>query len=370
MVLRLPCVVFSIIVLVVVTTTVAGIAVHAGAQVGSLVLASPMLEPRSGHTATLLSDGKVLVAGGMRRNQDFYKSAELYDPATKKFRATGEMNLARVGHAAVLLRSGKVLIVGGWIGHGCTDSVELYDPSIEKFVLIAKMTSRRGRPSATLLSNGDVLIAGGADHDTPGGIASAEIFHADGLRFEPVGSMHYARISHTATLLNDGRVLIAGGRGESVTATAELYDPQTKTFLQTGSMRTARYKHTAGLLPGGKVLVAGGSDDRDWEGLTNSAEIYDPDTEKFVATSPLNDKRFKLPEESVQFPSGRILVAGGSKRVEIYDENAKGFLLAAGQMGDDWHFMTATLLKDGTALLAGGYADNDLGTSQTWIYRP
>lgn len=370
MMLRFQGVVFAAIAVVVVVTTFAGISVHAGAEVGSLVPASPMLEARSGHTAILLLDGRVLIAGGMRRNQEFYRSAELYDPASKKFQATGEMNLARVGHAAVLLRSGKVLIVGGWISHECTDSAELYDPLTGKFAEIAKMASRRGQPSATMLSNGDVLIAGGADHDTTGGIASAEIFHADTLRFEPVGSMHYARISHTATLLKDGRVLIAGGRGESVTATAELYDPQTKTFLQTGSMRTARYKHTAGLLPDGKVLVAGGSDDRDWQGLTNRAEIYDPDSATFVATSPLNDKRYKLPEESVPLPNGRILVAGGSKRVEIYDGNTKSFLLAAGQISDDWHFMTATLLKDGTALLTGGYADNDLGTNQTWLYRP
>lgn len=369
MVLRFPRVVFAVITLGVVTTFT-GFSVRAGAEIGSLVPASPMLEARSGHTATLLLDGRVLIAGGMRRNQEFYKSAELYDPAAKKFQATGEMNMARVGHAAVLLRSGKVLIVGGWIGHGCTDSAELYDPSTGKFTVIAKMASRRGQPSATLLSNGDVLVAGGADHDTPGGIASAEIFRADTLRFEPVGSMHYPRISHTATLLSNGRVLIAGGRGETVMATAELYDPQTKTFLETGSMLTARYKHTAGLLPDGKVLIAGGSDDRDWKGLTNSAEIYDPHSEKFVATSPLHEKRFKLPEESIQLPTGRLLVAGGSKRVEIYDPRSESFLLAAGQMSDEWHFMTATLLKDGTALLTGGYANNDLGTNQTWIYRP
>lgn len=368
MLLRLPRLIFAVITLIVVT--LAGISVHAGAEVGSLVGGTPMHEARSGHTATLLLDGRVLIAGGMRRNQDFYKSAELYDPATKRFQATGEMSLARVGHAAVRLQSGKVLVVGGWIGHGCTDSAELYDPSTGKFLQIAKMAGKRGQPSATLLSNGDVLIAGGADHDVPGGIASAEIFRANTLRFEPVGSMHFPRISHTATLLNDGRVLITGGRGESVTATAELYDPQTKTFRQTGNMLKARYKHTAGLLTDGKVLVAGGSDARDWQGLTNTAEIYDLGTEKFVATSPLNDKRFKLPQDSVQLPTGSILVAGGSKRVEIYDRSANNFLLAAGQMSGDWHFMTATLLKDGTVLLTGGYANNDLATNETWIYRP
>jgi len=99
-------------------------------------------------------------------------------------------------------------------------------------------------------------------------------------------------------------------------------------------MLTARYKHTAGLLTDGKVLIAGGSDDRDWQGLTNSAEIYDPHDQKFVATSPLNDN-FKLPEESVQLATGKMLIAGGSKRVEIYDGDAKSFLLAAGQMSGD-----------------------------------
>src|SRR5271167_5229916 len=147
----------------------------AASRVGSVTPAAPMLEPRSGHSATLLPDGKVLIVGGMRRNQDFYRSAELYDPAIGKFQPAGEMSLARVGHAAVLLRSGKVLIAGGWVGQGGTDSAELYDPATGKFTVIAKMTTRRARPSATLLANGDVLIAGGADQDTPGGIASAEV---------------------------------------------------------------------------------------------------------------------------------------------------------------------------------------------------
>jgi hypothetical protein len=102
-----------------------------------------MLEPRSGHTATLLPDGKVLIVGGMRRNQDFYRSAELYDPATGKFQPAGDMAIARVGHAAVLLHSGRVLIMGGWIGHGATDS------------------------AATKLNDGSVLLAcgyPGTDH--------------------------------------------------------------------------------------------------------------------------------------------------------------------------------------------------------------
>ena len=145
------------------------------ASVGSIIPSAPMLEPRSGHTATLLADGRVLIAGGMRRNQDFYRSAELYNPATRSFQQTGAMSQGRVGHIAVLLHSGKVLIAGGWIGHGCTNSAELYDPATGQFkILPAKMTAPRGDSRATVLLNGDVLITGGADHDSPGGIASAE----------------------------------------------------------------------------------------------------------------------------------------------------------------------------------------------------
>ncbi|HUA15452.1 MAG TPA: kelch repeat-containing protein [Verrucomicrobiae bacterium] len=345
-------------------------AITAADSAGAVIPGVAMLEPRSGHSATLLPDGKVLIAGGMRRNQDFYSSAELFDPVTGRFQATGQMHVARVGQAAVLLRSGKVLVVGGWIGHGATDSAELYDPASRKFSLVSRMTAERGRPTATLLPNGDVLVAGGADHDAPGGIASAELFRADSLTFEALGSMHDARIGHTATLLDDGRVLVAGGRGESVNASAELYDPKTRQFTVTGPMVTARYKHIAGLLPDGRVLIAGGSDARDWRGTMSSAEIYDPHAGRFTATSPMSDSRFKLPDEAVRIGSGELLIAGGGKDVEVYNPGTGRFLLASGQLSDSWHFMSETRLKDGRILLAGGYADNDQATSQTWIYRP
>ena len=337
---------------------------------GSVSPAGSMLRPRSGHSATLLPDGRVIIVGGMRRNQDFYRSAEFFDPATGKFSPAGEMSIGRVGHAAVLLRSGKVLIAGGWVGHGGTDSAELYDPSTGKFTEIAKMTAKRGGPSAVLLANGDVLITGGAAPSGSGGIASAEVFNSDKMIFGAVGSMHTARVSHTSTLLKDGRVLIAGGRGENVTAVAELYDPEKRQFTATGNMLEARYKHTAGLLPDGRVLIAGGSTAEDWKGTLKSAEIYDPRTGSFTATSPMNDARFKLPDEAAQLASGQLLIAGGSKQVEIYNPGTGKFSIAAGRISDDWHFMSETRLKDGKVLLTGGYAYNDQATAQAWIYRP
>jgi WD40 repeat protein len=327
-----------------------------------------MIEPRSGHTATLLPSGEVLIVGGMRRNQDFFKSAELYDPKRGTFQAAGEMNERRVGQVAVLLRSGKVLIAGGWVGHGCTDSAELYDPVTGKFTeLSSKMTTRRGRPTATLLPSGDVLITGGGDHDSPGGIVSAEVFDAASMTFKSVAPMHFARIAHTATLLQDGRVLIAGGRGDRVNAVAEIFDPKTARFTDTGSLVTARYKHTAGLLPDGRVLIAGGSDERDWSGNLSSAEIYDPKTGRFTSTASLNDSRFKLPEE---LASGKLLVAGGNKNAELFDPDTGRFVSVSGEIGDSWHYMSETKLQDGRVLLAGGYPNNDRATAQAWIYQP
>jgi Kelch motif/Galactose oxidase, central domain len=340
-----------------------------GSRVGSLVPTSSMLETRSGHSATLLPDGKVLIAGGMRRNQDFYKSAELYDPATGKFQPTGEMNQRRVGHVAVLLRSGKVLVAGGWVGNGGTDSAELYDPTTGKFTVIAKMTTRRGRPSATLLADGDVLIAGGEEIENES-LASAEIFHANTLSFQQTGSMHQARIAHTATLLKDGRVLIAGGYAGGVVSGAELYDPTKGAFTETGALGTARCKHTAGLLPDGRVLIAGGSDSRGWNGNLSSAEIYDPRTGKFAAASTMNESRFKLPDEAVHLASGKLLIAGGSREVEVYDSASGKFLVVPGEMNDKWHYLTETKLRDGSVLLAGGYPNSDQATAQAWIYRP
>lgn len=338
-------------------------------RTGSVALGTPMLEPRSGHTATLLPDGKVLIAGGMRRNQDFYKSAELYDPGTGKFQPTGDMSIGRVGQIAVLLRSGKVLVAGGWVGHGGTDSAELYDPATGKFTAISRMTARRGRPSATLLRNGDVLIAGGEENDNES-LPSAEIFRAATLSFQSTGPMHHARVSHTATLLNDGRVLIAGGYGDSVSSSAELYDPKAGSFTETGSLATARCKHTAGVLPDGSVLIAGGSDNRGWNGNLSSAEIYDSKTGRFSAASSLISSRFKLPEEAVALASGKVLIAGGSKTVEVFDPATSRFAVASGEISAPWHFMTETKLADGTILLAGGYANNDQATAQTWIYKP
>jgi len=146
-------------------------------------------------------------------------------------------------------------------------------------------------------------------------------------------------------MLSDGRVLIAGGKGSEVSASAEIYDPKSGTFREAGSMETARYKHTAGLLPDGRVLVAGGSNDRDWNGTLSSAEVYDPGSGKFIATTSLHEARFKLPDTAAQLRSGQLLVAGGNPQAELYDGRTGKFTVVSSEMGDARHFMSETLLE-------------------------
>jgi hypothetical protein len=344
----------------------------AAARLGALRATASMLEPRSGHSATLLPNGKVLIAGGMRRNQDFYSSAELYDPVTGKFTATGSMAVATVGNAAVLLQSGKVLVLGGWVKGATTDLAEIYDPASGNFSEAGHMTMQRGRAEVVLLEDGDVLITGGQEHDGPGGISTAELYRAATGKFEAIAPMHFGRMAHTTTVLNDGRVLIAGGMSEKDGAvrTAEIYDPSTKTFTVTGQMLTARIKHCSGRLPDGRVLLAGGSVDGGWTHQLASAEIFDPTTGTFSDAAPLSDARFKLPYAAATLPGGRLLFAGGSRTLDIYDPTTGKFLTVSDQLPDVRHYMEETQLADGSVLLTGGYPDNDQATAAAWIYRP
>ena len=84
----------------------------------------------------------------------------------------------------------------------------------------------------------------------------------------------------------------------------------------------------------------------------------------------MNESRFKLPDEAVQLASGKLLIAGGSREVEVFDPAIGRFLAVSGKMNDKWHYMSETKLRDGSVLLAGGYPNNDQATAQAWIFRP
>ncbi len=326
-----------------------------------------MTTRRAAHTATLLPDGKVLIAGGMQQSETFSNSAEVFDPATGTFAATGNMTTTRAGHTATLLPSGKVLIAGGSNGEWLS-SCELYDPATGRFTPAGNLSARRGGSTATLLRNGTVLFIGGFDGELH---SSAEVFDPATAIFKPVGKMSVGRSSHTATLLDDGKVLITGGGARrNVLASAEVYNPATGAFTPAGNLSVPRHKHAAVLLPDGKVLVLGGSDNRDSQGQYASAEIYDPATGVFTRTASMSAGRFKFSDAIATLKSGKVLVAGGGAQLEIYDTKARGFTLAGGQVDAARYFSTATLLPDGRVLIAGGYDNRIVASARTWVYKP
>ncbi len=337
--------------------------------IGTIAPAGQMLSPRADHSATLLNDGRVLIAGGLLKNGQFLKTAELYDSKKGSFVATGDMNVGRVGQAGVLLRDGRVLLVGGWASSGPTESAELYDPRTGKFSTLPAMTTSRARPTATLLIDGRVLIAGGGHSDREG-LKSAELFDPVTNRFMRTGEMNVGRIVHSSNLLAEGKVLIAGGMDQGhVTASVEVYDPAFGKFTLVGSMKSARYKHTTATLPDGRVLIAGGSDDRDGAGTLAAAELYDPKTANFSSAPQMAKARYKLPEHAAVLKNGDVLVAGGNAKGEVFDSQKNTFQEVAGGTGQLQWYLSETLLPNGDVLLAGGYSTNYQASSQTWLYR-
>ncbi len=235
--------------------------------------------PRYEHTATLLSNGKVLVTGGLYYDpssegspQVNLNSAELYDPATGLWSPTGSLAAGRELHTATLLPNGKVLVAGGLSSGAYTivlSSVELYDPATGIWSPTGGLASRRVGHTATLLPNGKVLFVGGASPIIDGRtVSSAELYDSATGAWSDGGNLVYNRSGHTATLLPNGRVLVAGGSGIS---SAELFNPVTGTWSLTGNLGAARSGHTATLLPNGRVLVAGGSSSKTEAVLSRSA---------------------------------------------------------------------------------------------------
>jgi len=353
----------------------------ASSTAGSVAEAARMHMARASHTSTLLPNGKVLIAGGFGRSGTElkpYASTELYDPQTGSFQPASGMTIGRSGHTATLLKNGKVLIVGGWTGqYDARRAAELYDSTTGTFTPTGKMVNERSGSTATLLIDGRVLVAGGVDRNE-NALGSAELYDPATGTFTRTGDMTEPRGAHTATALKNGKVLIAGGGSghypsQTVYRSAELYDPGTGKFTSSGPMSVPRHKHAAVLLPSGKVLVVGGSDNKDWRGEYSSAEIYDPATGAFRATGAMSVSRFKLPEAVVSMDNGKVLVAGGGSFAEVYDETRGTFSTVAGSLGAARFFASATLLPHGRALITGGYADTAGGlpsTASAWIYQP
>lgn len=344
----------------------------ASAAEGGVAPAASMKTARSAHSATLLPDGNVLVAGGMNGNGNYTDSVEIYSPAKDQFLPAQSMSVRRVGHTATLLPDGKVLIAGGYNGDYLANA-EIYDPATGGFTATGPMTMARSDHIAVLLNNGKVLLAGGLGTGWTF-LASAELYDPGTGSFTATGGMTTARESHSATLLKNGQVLIAGGHKDrraamTIYSSAEIYDPARGSFSATGNMTIVRHKHAAALLPDGNVLIVGGSDKRDSRGKYDSAEIYQSREGRFKAIGTMNLARFKLANTLITLRDGKILIAGGGERPEIYDPATKTFQLVKGQMDRARFFSAATLLKDGRVLILGGYDNNIESSAKAWLYK-
>jgi N-acetylneuraminic acid mutarotase len=282
---------------------------------GKWIAAGSMTTARTDHSATLLANGEVLVAGGLSNGgspigTSCTSTAELYNPSTGRWTTTGSMTTARGNHAATLLPNGKVLVAGGLCSGGFTYpdiSAELYDPSTGAWKATGSMNVARVNTPATLLANGRVLTAGG--NPTSWGARSAELYDPSSGTWKTTGSMNVYRTSLAATLLTNGDVLVFGGTGLASSA-SEFYNPIKKMWTMTGQYYVAPSisGHTLTLLGTGKAQVAGG---RDKYSITSYSRLYDSSTNSWPFNSASAMNHVREFHTATLLPNGQVLVAGG-----------------------------------------------------------
>jgi hypothetical protein len=329
---------------------------------------------RDSHTATLLSNGKVLVVGGFGLS-DFLNSCELYEPGGV-WSTTGPLHDPRDLHTATLLNNGKVLVAGGYQGYVTyLSGAELFDPDNGTWSIIDPLATGRSVHTATLLSNGKVLVAGGTGNS--GWLTSCELYDpTTGTtgRWGDTGPLGTARRYHTANRLNTGKVLAAGGQGAAgILNSAELYNPDSGTWSTTGPLGTARRYHTATLLKNGKVLVAGGYSPTTY---LASAELYDPAANGGVGawstTGSMAKARYR--HTATLLPNGLVLVAGGISGSSVLNDSElynpdTGTWSAAGVFATGCAAHTAILLPSGKVLTAGGENSDYNAITDAELYR-
>ncbi len=363
----------------------------AQSQQSGFVPTGSMTDDRGGAAAVLLQDGRVLIAGGERYAEESgatmryeLATAELYDPATGKFTATGSMSVPRSHLTATLLSSGHVLITGGYNtpagdemgGPAPLDTAEVYDPATGEFTPTGSMAVARDGHTATLMPDGRVLVSGG-NTDAP--LTSTELYDPALDKFTPVDSMTVARADHAAAILETDWVVVTGGiSGDNRTPvdSTEGYAATGSEWQALGSMTTARAGHTATYMGsianvGEVVLICGGMDGSG--AFLASCERLDMTPGSFTSVGKMTASRYD--GAAVLLRDGRVLILGGTvdtddhatSTADLYSATAG--LSSAGSMHAARAGATATLLKDGSVLIAGGY-DSNKTLSSAELFKP
>jgi N-acetylneuraminic acid mutarotase len=338
------------------TTEVNATSFAAPSPVMTVAISGLMGSPRFAHGSALLSDGQVLVAGGVSLTSIPTATSELYNPATGTWTATtGNIGTARSSFPMVVLHDQRVLIAGGQALPTVYNTAQIYDPSTGTWTAAGTLSSARAWSTATKLQNGHVVIAGGGSASTP--LATVDIYDPVAASWTTAPSMGTARQEHGAVLLQDGRVLVAGGRDSATTqtATAEIYDPATGTWTGTGSLAAARFDHTLTVLPKGGVLAVGGSQGT---GGLSSCEIWNPATGTWTAAGSLSGNRTE--HTASLLTSGRVLVLAGASTPggtrlstsEIYSIRVNSWSSGSAVPSVNEH--SATMLPSGKVLMVGG----------------
>jgi N-acetylneuraminic acid mutarotase len=324
----------------------AGMAGPAASQTSGTWTATGSLNtPRNSHTATLLANGQVLVAGGKSTAGTILSSAELYNPVSGTWTITGSMSAARMTHTATLLPNGEVLVAGGSGTAGSLTSAELYNPSTGLWSSTGSMALARSGQGATLLQNGLVLVAGGNNSGTSSDTIT-ELYNPSNGAWKTTGNLSSAVLSAPLILLLDGRALLAPG---------QIYSPSTGQWSSTASVYYPSHVGLTAALMANGVLIYGDLF------ACYAAEFYNPSANTWTPTKGQCGNGLTT-GQLVLLTNGKVLLSGGFDRysghayAETYSDlynpstntwSPTGRLEVAGAH-------TLTLLANGQVLAIGG----------------
>jgi N-acetylneuraminic acid mutarotase len=327
---------------------------------------------RSSHASSTLSDGKVLVTGGIFNREKKTASAELYDPSTGNWTRVRDMNVIRFAHISSLLPNGKVLITGGTQDYySALVYAELYDPITDNWTMTDSMSQGRFMHTVSVLPNGKVLVTGGGTMTQDNVIQpldTCELYDPMTGKWSMTSSMNTARAYHTATVLPNGKVLIVGCESEYGT-TPELYDPITGNWTPTADIDIAQVMHTATLLMNGQVLVAGGEAYSFNYNDSFISQLYDPSTNTWAKTGSIH--YFRYIATAFLLPNGKVLIAYGqtdsSQSSELYDPITGNWTNASDYVMDLFYH-AASMLKNGNVLVSGGMSSDVTPLKTSMLY--